>query len=1238
MSSKTQPSDVLAGGGEMGALMRTIDWARTPVGPVDSWPQSLRTALSILLETGFPMYIAWGPEFTQFYNDGYRPILGSTKHPAAMGASTRETFAEIWDIIGPMFAGVMQGTPTTVVDFMLPLDRHGFAEECYFIFSYSPIRQENGQVGGVLVTVTETTQRVLGERRLKATQALAARTRLAKTVREACEISGAVLSEHAADIPFALIYLNDADRHLRLECSTQLDADCGAPTHVNLSEGEPSGWPFGEVLRTGNAVVIDATGVRAAGTTSGVRAFMLPIVDHGSGSVGVLVAGLSPRLMFDAAYRDFLTMVASQIGTAVASARAFEEAEARAAALAELDRAKTAFFSNVSHEFRTPLTLLLGPTEEAVTSHGRLHGEDLEVVYRNAQRLLRLVNTLLDFSRIEAGRLEASFEATDLARVTAELASAFRSATERAGLTLIVDCPLLPEPVYVDRDMWEKVVLNLISNAIKFTFEGTIRISLAVRDANVELTVADTGVGIPSEELPRIFDRFHRVERTRARTYEGSGIGLSLVRELVSMHGGTVTVDSVIDQGTTFVVSLPLGLAHLPQERIGVPRSAVSTATGAAPYVHEASRWLPPADMPIGVDSSAVVREGGDARILIADDNADMREYFNRLLGERWTTETVADGASALARARAVRPDVVVADVMMPELDGFELLRALREDEQTRSVPVILVSARAGEEARVEGLQAGADDYLVKPFSARELIARVQTQILRAKVRSLEEAQALRLASIFEHAPVGVCILTGPTHVFEYVNRAYSAIVGERPVRGRPIREALPELAGQNVYELLDDVYTSGRPHVGRSQRVLLDRGGGEPEETFFDFVYQPLFEDHRVSGIAVVCFEVTELAKARRAAEAANRAKDEFLAMLGHELRNPLSPILTALQLMNLRGLTGAERERSIIERQVKHVVGLVDDLLDVSRITRGKVRLRREHVDVAEVIAKAIEMASPAIEERRHTLDVDVRRGIWTDGDSGRLAQIFGNLLTNAAKYTDPGGLIRVSAAVEDGQVVVRVADTGRGIAPETLPHIFDLFVQERQDSQRAQGGLGIGLAIVRSLVEAHAGSVHVTSPGKGAGSTFTVRLPAAAAPLVEPDTASLLAPTVSTGKPNVLIVDDNEHGAELLADSLRALGYTVAVAFDGPTALRTVEIFAPDVALLDLGLPVMDGFELADRLRRDCGLDQVPFIAITGYAQEVDRQRTAASGFRGHLAKPVDVHVLDEMICQIQEGQAG
>jgi signal transduction histidine kinase/ActR/RegA family two-component response regulator len=441
---------------------------------------------------------------------------------------------------------------------------------------------------------------------------------------------------------------------------------------------------------------------------------------------------------------------------------------------------------------------------------------------------------------------------------------------------------------------------------------------------------------------------------------------------------------------------------------------------------------------------------------------------------------------------------------------------------------------------------------------------------------------------------------------------------------------ALPELAGQGIYELLDGVRINGQPYVGRSSRLLVDRGGPAPVEAFFDFVYQPLAEGGVVTGIAVACFEVTELARARRDAETANRAKDEFLAMLGHELRNPLAPILTALQLMQLRGVSGAERERGIIERQVKRVVGLVDDLLDVSRIARGKVHLHVESLDLGDVVDEAIEMTGPAIEERRHSLTVDVEAGLRVTGDRARLAQVITNLLTNAAKYTDANGTIRVSGRREEGSVVVSVSDNGRGIRADTLPRIFELFVQERQSVERADGGLGIGLAIVRSLVQAHGGSVTASSPGPDCGSTFTVTLPASV--------NSAAAPAMKTGGPDatraasrdrILVVDDNGDAAHLLAESLAALGHATAVALDGPAALEIAQWFRPTFALLDLGLPVMDGFELGQRLREDPLLGEIVLLAITGYGQQHDRDRTRAAGFEAHLVKPVDVQQIDALI---------
>jgi signal transduction histidine kinase len=483
-------------------------------------------------------------------------------------------------------------------------------------------------------------------------------------------------------------------------------------------------------------------------------ALAAPIVQQGQMQpAGMILVGLNPFRPLSESYSAFVDLVAAQIASGLASARAYEAERQRAEALAEIDRAKTAFFSNVSHEFRTPLTLMLGPLEDALTGRDGAERERLEMVHRNGLRLLRLVNTLLDFSRIEAGRVRATFRPTDLAAYTGELASNFRSACESGGLTLSVDCTGLPGPVYVDVEMWERVVLNLVSNAFKYTLEGGIGITVRLADdETAELLVSDTGVGIPEVELPRIFDRFHRIAGQRARTTEGSGIGLALVNELVHLHGGTIEVRSRLGVGTTARVTLPLGHAHLPSEQVSHEDARdVPQGIAAASFVAEAMRWLPQGvrapdpgilEPVLGAVETAV-SAADRASILLADDNADMRDYVRRLLGVYYDVRVAEDGEAALRDAREHRPDLVLSDVMMPRLDGFGLLAALRGDEQLRELPVIMLSARAGDEARVEGLDAGADDYLVKPFAASELLARVRSNLKLARLRS-ETAEQLR--------------------------------------------------------------------------------------------------------------------------------------------------------------------------------------------------------------------------------------------------------------------------------------------------------------------------------------------------------------------------------------------------------------------------------------------------------------------------------------------------------------
>jgi DNA-binding NtrC family response regulator/signal transduction histidine kinase len=771
LNRKQLIESVFAGGGDMGARMRAFDWSTTDLGPVERWPQSLRACVRIVLGAGHPMLISWGPDYTMLYNDAYGVVVG-TKHPAALGRSCREVLAEAWDFIGPRFDTVfIEGQPiSTLTHQMFTFHRNNYLEECYFAFSYSPVPDDNGNIGGVLTNALDMTERVIEDRRRQVLRDLASRTAEARYEEEVWHVSADTLGQNRSSAPFAVLYEYRAGDQKACLAGISVETDVALHPAVIDCNSE-SIWRLQTALVEDCLVVPlgeQASGLSVPGWPAPPReAAVLPIrLRERSEAAGFLVLGIHPGRAFDDAYRRFVRRIAEQIAIGLASARAYEQERQRAEALAEIDRAKTAFFSNVSHEFRTPLALMLGPLDEVLSeAHERLGPdghEQLVTVRRNALRLLKLVNTLLDFSRIEAGRVQAVYEPTDLARATAEIASVFRSALENAGLRFSVDCEPIVEPVYVDRDMWEKVVSNLLSNAFKFTFDGVVTVTLKSVHRAVELQVRDTGVGIPEEQRERVFERFHRIEGTLARTYEGTGIGLAFVQELVKLHGGQVHVESTVGQGSAFTVTIPLGTAHLPAERIQATRSLASTGIGASVYADEAQRWLPdewgvisgtmlpalPPPAPAPEPAAAARRDG----IVVADDNADMRQYLRNLLGGAYEVHAVADGGQALEATRLLRPALLLADVMMPRLDGFGLLRAIRDDPALASMPVILLSARAGEESRVEGLKAGADDYLVKPFTARELLARVEAHLKMANLRrdTAEREERLRMEAELE--------------------------------------------------------------------------------------------------------------------------------------------------------------------------------------------------------------------------------------------------------------------------------------------------------------------------------------------------------------------------------------------------------------------------------------------------------------------------------------------------------
>ncbi|MCC5635120.1 PAS domain-containing protein [Nostoc sp. CHAB 5844] len=1653
---RSTAEQMFVGKGEMAMRMRSLDWSQTPLGAVETWTQSLRSTLSICLNSRFPIAIYWGQESLLLYNDAWRPIVGD-KHPWALGRPAREVWPEIWDDIGPELAGVLAtGEGTFHNDELLSMYRFGYTEECFFEYTFNPIQGQGGVIDGVFNVVSETTYRVLNERRTRLLRE-AAKTETAKTAEEFCYLMVEAFKSDPFDIPFALLYLIDQDgKHARLCGSTDASDSSISPAVVDLTAADDTdSWAIALAARTGKFQEINDLESRfgklpgSPWSEPPQEAMVLPIATTGQGKVtGVLVAVASPRRRLDDNYRDFFIQVVGQMAGAIANARAYEQERQRAEALVELDRAKTVFFSNISHEFRTPLTLMLSPLEElANTLDERLQPneqEQLQLVQRNGLRLQKLVNTLLDFSRIEAGRVQAMYEPTDLAAFTSDLASVFRSLIEQAGLQLKVECPALPEFVYVDRDMWEKIVLNLLSNAFKFTFTGSITVRLRAIADQVELQVADTGVGIPRAELPRLFERFHRVSGTKSRTYEGSGIGLALVQELVKLHGGSIQVTSVLDQGTTFTVAIPLGSTHLPQEQIQTPRTRQSTALGTAAFVEEASRWL---TEEAGEQRSRGAGEQGSlisppplrpsARILLADDNADMREYVTRLLSQYYEVVAVSDGMAAWEAIQERAVDLVLTDVMMPRLDGFGLLRQLREHPQTQEISIILLSARAGEESRIEGLEAGADDYLIKPFSARELLAKVEATLKLARLRqeaqarertilkrvtdafmaldrefrftyaneaaqqvlqtpleallgrtmwecfpatvgaqfefqyrrSLSEQVAVDFAeyyapldlwvevhvypsftglSIFfrdisdrkrteqgeqflgqldarlrqladademlwsamsqvgEYLNVDRClwhdvdldnglviikqdwrrqeipsavgihqlsdfslpdlliqcqagqtvvvsdVMTNPdtatfaqtytsfdTRAFitvpcvyegrwvaslvvnaqmvrdwradevallqEVVSRLWSLIEHTRAVEKlrqseaefRQMANAMPQIVyvsnADGVLEFINDRWTeytgltleqsrdpalmgqsipledtqqlladfaqaqkARSPYQSQFRLVqangsylyfltravpLLDQQGQvrkwygtsteitglkqleaelRQKNAILDIVNEsaptPIFvkdrqgriiyanpatlkvlgktaqevigyrdcdlyanledaarvieNDRRIMesgqmevveespdgirtflgmkvpyrneageivGLIGISNDITDRVQverdrerilqqeqaAREAAENANRIKDEFLAVLSHELRSPLNPILGWTKLLQQGKLDAAKTQTALatIARNAQLQAQLIDDLLDISRILQGKLSLNIMPVDLSLVIAAALETVRLAAEAKllqiQTTLPLTTRAVM---GDAGRLQQVVWNLLSNAVKFTPPGGQITIALTQGATHAQIQVRDTGKGINPEFLPYVFEHFRQEDAATTRKFGGLGLGLAIARQIVELHGGTIAVESLGEDNGATFTVKLP-----LAKLSNPSSTETSVSTNNDlsgiYILVVDDEPDSREFVVFVLEQAGALVKSASSAIEALQAIEQFIPDLIVSDIGMPEMDGYMLMQQIRASEQGRQIPAIALTAYAGEFDRQQARASGFQRHLAKPVE-----------------
>ena len=1249
-------------GGFMGDLIRAKDWSATPLGAMETWSPSLRMMVSFLLANRFPLLLWWGPKYVSIYNDAYRPVLGN-KHPNALGQPVSECWSEIWHVLQPLIDTPFNGGPATwVEDLALELNRHGFIEEAHFTVAYSPVPDETAPrgIGGVLATVHEITEKVIGERRMKVLSDLGLRVAEGKTGETACGIAAETLANHPKDSPFALLYLLDREgRHMHLAGAAGVAMGTElSPITVDVSGEYPDQdrWHLADVLRSESALAVEDLAQRFAHVPSGPwsdpprTAVVVPIHSTNAHQLaGLLVAGVSARLHLDHLYLSFLDLVAAQIATAIANARSYEEERRRAAALAQIDHAKTVFFSNVSHEFRTPLTLMLGPLEDLLNDPqplGPAQRQQLNVAHRNSLRLLRLVNTLLDFSRIEAGRVQASYQPTDLAALTTDLASQFRSATERAGLSLDIECAPLPEPVYVDRDLWEKLVLNLLSNAFKFTLAGGIAIALRGADGQAELQVRDTGTGIAAHELPRLFERFHRVESSRGRTHEGTGIGLALVQELARLHGGTVRVDSTPGVGSVFTVNIPFGTEHLPPERVRSDGHSVSTAIGSRPFVEEALRWLPtdaetPADAREGdLDRSfpAVLRESG-GNILLADDNADMRDYVGKLLAPHYEVRTAADGSQALEEIRERRPDLLLSDVMMPKLDGLGLVRAVRADAALADLPIILLSARAGEEASVQGLEAGADDYLVKPFGARELLARVAGTLKLARTRrELESriaADQAQLQVIFDNAPLGVYLVDDALRIID-INPTARPMFGDAAnLVGQDFSELMHRLWSQSyadevVWHFRQTLETGVPYHVPEHAEERIDRGVIEYYEWQINRVPLPrgrygvvcYFRDisvqvHARQAIAETGEKLLRLnerletrvdeevaareqAQARLAHSQRMEALGQLAGGIAHDFNNILQAVSGGLSLI----------EKRTQDPQLRRLAGMAGEAAARGSAITGRLlsfarrgELRATSVEPLPLLENLREMLIPTL-GAAITIRLDVPPDVPPMlADKAQLETVLINLAINARDAMPDGGSLTISVEPDrlndarmnghrpGSYLRIRVVDTGKGMDAVTLARASEPFFTTKPPGQ----GTGLGLAMARGFAQQSGGDFMIES-ATARGTAVTLWFPQA-------DQAKADAPPDASATPcgtsaRVLIADDDPMVREVLAWQLIAQGYRVTQASDGLAALAELESGnIPDLLVTDFAMPGMNGLELIQEARRRrLGL---PALLLTGYA---------------------------------------
>ncbi|KAI8591459.1 hypothetical protein BDZ88DRAFT_410612 [Geranomyces variabilis] len=1038
----------LLGTTEMHRLTAEYSWETTQLGALSSWSESQLAAISLVLNAEIPMLLFWGEAGYIFYNVAYIPFLGD-KHPAALGKPGKESWLEIWDFIGPLLARVFDGIVEFMTDQLLLINRGNidktYLEETYFTWSYSPVVDNDGNIAGAITPVLETTDGILYKRRLRTLHALSYQMGKSCSVDVALQLAATIFEEECADVPVCGLYILDtASQKLVLASTSGLPvAHPSMPAEIPLHDATTDAiWPISKVITSPSIDNVPVSSGIWDDASGGIwpdqhpnSACVFSIRQSPTDQVlGVCIMGLNPHKQLDGPYREFCEQLRTQLANGILQARAIEIETQRAEELKALDTAKTAFFANVSHEFRTPLTLILGPLTDLLAGN-KLDAStrsQLQVMNRATLRLLKLVNTVLDFAGLESGRTSAQYVESNLAGLTVDAASMFRAAIEKGGLKFTVDVDQNADNMWVDQDMWDKIVCNLISNAYKFTLQGEIVVTLRRQESVALLSVRDTGCGIAQDAVPKLFQRFYRVAGSKGRSHEGSGIGLALAMELVQLHGGRCWAESQVGVGTTIFVEIPVGCDHLPKNANKIRRESAPSVrenelnkreVRRGGFLAETTKWGSPlyADIiPASPTSSTLSNEteGDDPplkifgrtnfHILLADDNADMRDYVSRLLLQSgYKVTVVSDGAEALESALATPPDLILSDITMPNLDGVELLRAVRKSSKLKSTPLILLSARAGEEAKVQGLELGADDYLVKPFSRKELLARVHTHLeLGLLRRNLEQALLARESEfklLCQMAPVGISRGDGQDSL-TFVNENWREIMGMEgseisyplnwmhkihPDDGARLKEQMQEFNDlKSRYSCEFRLVLPNRTPSERHVVIHCAPVTTDGKETSWFSALVDVTSMRQMEKERLEMMEKTTLQEQRRANEADQNRKhmESFTDIICHEIRNPLSGILQNAELLResmdsrlardqngdaaLAGAAGDALHPYTIAAQhdieclsaivmcARHQQVITDDVLNLSKLRSRRVTLNPSWFRPQDILSRVVRM----------------------------------------------------------------------------------------------------------------------------------------------------------------------------------------------------------------------------------------------------------------------------------------